>query len=230
MSSGTRLPIFNVGARFYDWLTDQDLWRHQVASMQVYFPDLERPLRVLDLGCGPGVSTFALAETMATGTRLVGIDLATNMIDRAKLLHRLRYTHLEGIEFHVADATSLSFEDDAFDAAIGHSFLYLVPDRVAVLREVRRVLAPGGALVLMEPDRDGSLSVAWPALRDERAADGTRTGRWRFLTSMVLWRIASNAAGQMNTELVESLFDEGGFDSVTCHHTLGGLGLHCIGR
>ena len=48
----------------------------------------------------------------------------------------------------------------SLDLAVGHSFLYLIPDRGAVLREVRRVLAPGGTLVLMEPNEDASLPHA----------------------------------------------------------------------
>ncbi len=225
----TRLPVFDVGAWAYDWLTAQALWREQIARLLDHLPADHGPLRVLDLGCGPGVSSFVLAERLGPQSHIVGIDNARLMIGRARRWHDRAYSHLPNIEFHVADATAMDFDDDSFDLAVGHSFLYLVPDRLGVLREMRRVLRPNGAVILMEPRREGSIVAAGRHAWSER---NLAAGRWyqafRFALSMVLWRVASAAAGRLNVSLVEQLFADGGFESIRCHHTLGGLGLHCV--
>ncbi len=224
-----RLSIFELGAFPYDFLTDQDLWRQQV--LRVLDHVAGTPMRILDLGCGPGVSAFALGEHLGDGTEITGIDLAHQMVALAERHHRRRYPHLDRVRFQQADATALPFDDDTFDLAVGHSFLYLVPDRPAVLREVRRVLAPGGTLVLMEPAATGSLRRA--ALRAAPKAPllwRRPLDTPRFLTSMVLWRTVSAAAGRLDPHRIARLFDDAGFEDVHCRPTLAGLGLHCVGR
>lgn len=228
--AGTRIPIFDLGAAIYDWLTDQPLWKGHIARLLDHMGERKDALRVLDLGCGPGNSTFVLAEKLGPSATLMGVDLSRLMIQRARKHHARSFDHLGNVRFERADATALPFADDSFDLVVGHSFLYLVPDRVAVLREIRRVLVPGGRLVLMEPHRDVSLpaalrhTLADPALRDTGLYD-----RSRFLASMVLWRVVSSAAGKMHARQIERLFAEGGFEHSYCERTLGGLGLHCVG-
>ena len=229
MKLGTRMPIFNVGALAYDWITDQPAWKAQISDIVEHFGDRPQAPRVLDLGCGPGVSAFALSERIGADAEIVGIDLASRMIARARERHRREHGHLGNVRFEVADATQLPFADHSFDVAVGHSFLYLVQDRAAVLREIRRVLVPGGVLVLMEPSRDGSILAAARSGFGQAGAPGLAAGdRLRFTTSMLLWRLVSGAAGRMHPRLVERLFREGGFEHASCHPTLGGIGLHCI--
>ena len=226
-----RLPIFDIGAFAYDWLTAQPIWRQQIAAVLDHVPADKRPIRVLDLGCGPGVSSFVLAETLGADSEIIGIDNAKLMIQRANRWHAGTYAHLENVRFQAEDATNLPFDDTSFDLAVGHSFLYLVPDRVGVLREVRRVLKDDGALVLMEPNRDGSIFAAAGEGWQNRASGGhSGNAQLRFGTSMALWRVASGAAGRMHPDLVRDLFADGGFAEVECHPTLAGLGLHCVGR
>lgn len=223
--------LFNVGSRFYDVITAQGYWRDQIGrALQLAAPSMGE-LKVLDLGCGPGVSTFVLAERLGPRAELVGIDLAHKMIARARRHQRRRFGLIENVRFEQADAARMSFVDASFDLALGHSFLYLVPDQAAVLREVMRVLRPGGALVLMEPNARGTLpqaaraSIAQlpEALRHPWQAS-------RFVTSMVLWRVVSAGAGQLEAHQLLDLFRDAGFGDVATHQTLGGLGLHCIGR
>jgi len=224
-----RLPIFDLAARAYDHLTAQPLWREQIESiLQHYQGDREAP-RVLDLGCGPGVSSFVLAEALGPRATVIGIDNAARMIDCANRWHRTEYAHLGNVEFRVADATHMDFADDSFDLAVGHSFLYLVPDRLGVLKEVKRVLAPGATLALMEPSRQGSIVTAARTAWTRRSlARGRLYGALRFATSMLAWRIASAAAGRLDPKLVDELFKRGGLGAATCHPTLGSLGMHCI--
>jgi 2-polyprenyl-3-methyl-5-hydroxy-6-metoxy-1,4-benzoquinol methylase len=103
------------------------------------------PRSVLDVGCGEGVLTEAWADRLGdtqvgadaprgTGGRVVGIDL-----DDPKLRAEWKKRSRPNLEFRVEEATSLSFEDDAFDIACAIEVLEHVPDPEATLREMARV-------------------------------------------------------------------------------------------
>lgn len=222
--------FFNVSARGYDWLTDQPLWHAQVARALDHAPPLHRIRQVLDIGCGPGGSTFVLAEHLPQA-QVVGIDVAERMVARARGHHARAFGHLDNVGFRAAGAASLPLEAASFDLVVGHSFLYLVADSAAVLAELRRIIAPGGALVLMEPRDRGSLRRA-----ARRAAESFEDWRGegggdllRFGLSMVLWRVVSGRVGQLEPDEVGRLFDRAGFDRAYTAPTLGGLGMHCVG-
>jgi ubiquinone/menaquinone biosynthesis C-methylase UbiE len=218
-----------VGAWAYDVLTGQSMWRDQIGRLLDHAPQLEAADRILDLGCGPGVSTFTLAERVDPGVNLRGIDFASTMITRAKEHHAARFPGLENVSFEVADARALPYADNTFHLATGHSFLYLVGDRSAVLGEIFRVLEPGGRLVLMEPARSGSLiRAALRGLRQPGAVLREPAGALRFAISMCLWRVFSRVAGRLTPEKVRALFGPAGFVNVQCHPTLAGLGLHVV--
>ncbi len=104
---------------------------------------LGRPLapgeRVLDVGCGTGWLAAGLRRS-APGVVTVGIDLSAGMLGRARDA---------GADLLVqAQAEALPVPDDAVDLVVGRGVLHHLPDPVAALREWRRVLAPGGAVVL----------------------------------------------------------------------------------
>lgn len=222
---------FDLGASSYDLLTRQDLWRQQIARVLDHLPEGASPRRVLDLGCGPGVSAFVLAQRLGPHVEVVGLDISPVMIARARMHHAEGHPALTRVRFVEADATQLPFDEGAFDLIVGHSFLYLVPDRPAVLAQARRVLAPGGTLVLMEPSRRGSLVTAGIGAVGRLPQLGRQPlAASRFLASMVLWRLVSGAAGRLDPVQVERLFLDAGLERITTKPTLGGLGLHCVGR
>jgi SAM-dependent methyltransferase len=109
--------------------------------------------RVLDVGCGSAALSSWLVER---GAQVVGFDLSPAMIDIA------RERELPNTSFHVADlAQPLIFlPDDAFDLAVASLVLHYIRDWVQPLRELRRVLAPNGCLVLSthHPAKDIELS------------------------------------------------------------------------
>jgi SAM-dependent methyltransferase len=115
---------------------------------------LSREARLLDAGCASGQWAVAFAER---GARVTGIDLSPEMIHRARALASAR--DLE-IEWRTGDVTRLADPLAVFDAIHARALLQFVPDVPAALRELRRVLRPGGRLLASVP---GALSPIYRA-------------------------------------------------------------------
>ena len=97
--------------------------------------------RVLDLACGTGVVARLVAQRLAGQGRVIGLDLNPAMIEVAR---EMAAREAADIEWHVGSADQLPFPDESFDLVLSQQGLQFFPDRVAALREVHRVLAPGG--------------------------------------------------------------------------------------
>lgn len=106
--------------------------------------------RVLDVGCGIGDDCFSLAARVGPKGEVVGVDRRPEMIARAEDARR----HEEGnVRFLLADAGAMNgFEDASFDAARADRVLHGVADPGPLLTEMRRVVRPGGRVVVSEPD------------------------------------------------------------------------------
>jgi ubiquinone/menaquinone biosynthesis C-methylase UbiE len=221
--------IFRVtpGALFYQAVTCQKLWSEQIRSM-IAFARGTPPERVLDLVCGAGASAFELARKL-DGATITGVDVSPVMLRAARNARDSKFQDVaDQITFVEADARALPFEDASFDLVTGHSFLYLVDDPEAVLREVRRVLAPGGRLVLMEPATEGGLLQTLPYT-------GTMLGMFvrspltafRFAFAIVHWRMLAVAVvSTLSQPTIETWLGDAGYPSVRLEPTIGGLGWH----
>jgi ubiquinone/menaquinone biosynthesis C-methylase UbiE len=104
-------------------------------------PHLRKGMRLLDCGAGPGTITLGLAEAVAPG-EVVGIDISPIQVERASALAAER--GVTNVRFELGDITALPFADDSFDVAFAHTVLMHLRDPVAALREMRRVVRPGG--------------------------------------------------------------------------------------
>ncbi len=108
---------------------------------------------VLDAGCGTGNYAHALA---GAGFRVVGIDFATGMLARAR--EKIKPESNGGVSFQQADLNrALEFPDGQFDHAISISVLQAVADPAFTIGELRRVLKPGGTLVLSLPKQNSKV-------------------------------------------------------------------------
>ncbi len=98
---------------------------------------------VLEVGIGTGLNL----PLYPASCRLTGIDLSGDMLDKA--VERARKLAMPNVALKVMDATSMDFAENEFDKAVATYTISAVPDPVAVLREMRRVVKPGGALVIL---------------------------------------------------------------------------------
>lgn len=205
--------VFNLGAIPYDWMTANSAWRSHCADMARHFPAASGPRRVvLDLGCGPGVSALALARAHP-GDAVTGLDISRQMMRRAVRRDRAgRCGWIQG------SALDLPFRDGCADAATGHSFLYLLPDRRRALREIRRVLRPGGVLVLLEPTRQ-SVRDAVLSVGETLRAEGPQ-----LAFTFAAWRVAARTSGAFDRRELRALLVAEGFGPVEVEPTLHGLG------
>jgi SAM-dependent methyltransferase len=102
-------------------------------------------MRVLDVGCGPGSITSGLAREVAPGT-VVGVDVEAYVPAGA------RRTGAGAPAFAVASAYRLPFDEAAFDVVYAHQVLQHLDEPVAALREMWRVLVPGGIVAVRDAD------------------------------------------------------------------------------
>jgi SAM-dependent methyltransferase len=110
--------------------------------------DGARGLRVLEIGCGLGTDGAQFARG---GALYTGVDLTDAAVSLARRNFELR--GLKG-EFRTADAENMDFADDTFDLVYSHGVLHHTPDTARAIREVHRVLKPGGRAVVMLYHRD----------------------------------------------------------------------------
>jgi ubiquinone/menaquinone biosynthesis C-methylase UbiE len=125
--------------------------------------------RVLEIGPGTGYYTLDLAEWLGPGGTVEIFDIQQEML--AHTMERARERGLSNVQPTEGDARSLPYEDDSFDSAILTSTLGEIPDQDAALREISRVLKPGGRLVVGELFGDPHM-VTLGALRRRAEAAG----------------------------------------------------------
>jgi ubiquinone/menaquinone biosynthesis C-methylase UbiE len=113
----------------------------QVASFLA--PHLRAGMRLIDCGCGPGSITIDLARIVAPG-EVVGIDRRQASLSDARTFARER--GVANVAFEVANVYQLPFPDRSFDAAFACALLQHLAAPLAALKEIRRVLKPGGVI------------------------------------------------------------------------------------
>jgi ubiquinone/menaquinone biosynthesis C-methylase UbiE len=156
-----------------------------------FLPYLQPGIRLLDCGCGPGTISIGLSELIAPG-ELVGIDTSDRLLEAAR--EHAREQGLTNTRFELADIHNLPFDAGSFDAAIVSRVLEHLADPVAAMREVRRVLKPGGVVGVCSSDYGGAIIAPidplleqWVALhRRHRESYGGNPLMGRFLRATLL--------------------------------------------
>jgi SAM-dependent methyltransferase len=164
-------------------------WSRQLAPAFIRFAQVEDGDRVLDLGCGTGALSYALAR-VGPSVRVTGVDASSEYVRHAD-------THKpdDRIQFAIADARALEFSDDSFDRTLSMLVLTFIPDAVEAVREMMRVTRAGGTVAAAVWDYGGGMEMLrafWDeavahdpsiAARDERNLPLCRPGElgafWR---------------------------------------------------
>ena len=106
-------------------------------------------MTVIDLGCGPGYFTEALAKLVGEGGRVIAADLQQKMLD--KVDRKIRGTELEGrVEKHLCQHDRIGISQKA-DFVLAFWMVHEVPDQKRMFRELKELLSPGGRIMVIEP-------------------------------------------------------------------------------
>jgi ubiquinone/menaquinone biosynthesis C-methylase UbiE len=150
--------------------------------------------RVLDVGTGTGVVALLAAARLATEARVVGIDISEAMLAAARA-KAARFLHSDRIELRHLDVQSLDFPDSSFDVVVSLFAVHHLPDPAAALRQMHRVLRPGGRLAVAVGSGPPLLSPAALVRGAQRVGELWRRLRGRelmapaFLESLVRRRL-----------------------------------------
>jgi SAM-dependent methyltransferase len=145
MSDSSRGQVTRNAAEIYEEFFVPALfeeWPRHVAEAA----ELRPGQRVLDVACGTGVLARHAAERVGPAGRVVGLDLNEGMLEVGR-------RRAPAIEWRQGPAEALPFADESFDAVVSQFGLMFFTDRVRALREMLRVLKPGGRLALAVWDR-----------------------------------------------------------------------------
>jgi ubiquinone/menaquinone biosynthesis C-methylase UbiE len=140
---GTKFADAEMGTRRFYELVEEHRYTKEWHIPQAAAFESARGLRVLEIGCGLGTDGAQFAKAGAIYT---GVDLTDAAVDLAR--KRFELFNLPG-EFRTADAENLDFPDNTFDLVYSHGVLHHTPDTERAVREVHRVLKPGGRAVVM---------------------------------------------------------------------------------
>ena len=111
--------------------------------------------RVLEVGVGTGIN----ATLYPRDCHVTGIDLSDSMLEKAR--ERVARKDISNVRLLEMDAANLKFADNSFDIVYAPYLISVVPDPVAVAREMHRVCRPGGRVILLNHFRSPNAVLAW---------------------------------------------------------------------
>ena len=127
----------------------EGLWRRQLEPAQAALLggiSLQPGERVLDVACGTGLVTFEAARAVGPTGHVVGVDISGQMVEAAASARARQ--DVSNVAFERMDAEALRFDDASFDVVLCSLGLMYVPEPEQSIREMRRVLRPGGRIAL----------------------------------------------------------------------------------
>jgi len=153
----TIAPRYDFITRFLSYGMDKS-WKRTMAGLL----RLSGNEKLLDIACGTGDITFTLAERVPNGW-VAGLDITQGMLEIAE--ERRRSRGVENVAFVRGDIMQLPFPDANFDYVTGGYALRNVPDLRGGLREIRRVLKPGGSVYSLDFGHPPSRAYRWLYLK-----------------------------------------------------------------
>jgi ubiquinone/menaquinone biosynthesis C-methylase UbiE len=159
------------------------------------------PGRVLEIAAGTGALTRALARALPPESELVATDLNPPMLERAKAMDAARDGGGCSVQWRVADALQLPFDDASFDVVACQFGVMFFPDKARAFGEVRRVLRPGGAWVFN----------TWGRIEDNEFAQVVTAALARLYPAQPPVFLARTPHGYFERAVVEAELAQAGF-------------------
>jgi demethylmenaquinone methyltransferase/2-methoxy-6-polyprenyl-1,4-benzoquinol methylase len=226
-------PMFDVIAPKYDEFTRRFSFGMDVRWKRELIADAVEALppagTALDVACGTGDLAFALAARRPRA-RILGIDASQQMIAQAEKRGRAAEIYGMSPSFRVGDLTKLELPDASVDLVTGGYALRNVPDWHAGLRELARVLRPGGRLVTLDFYRPEQVVWRTLYLGYLRVAGDLVGLRWHG-RAVIYGYIARSIRDFVSWRSYSAALTECGFRDVRVRtHLMGGVALHVATR
>jgi SAM-dependent methyltransferase len=181
-----------------DYLRRMAEWTAPIKARSFALMQIGAGDRVLDVGCGPGVDTQALARIVGPTGRVTGVDIDPGMIEQAAAAARA--AGIDGfVDHQLIDAHALPLADASFNAARSERVFQHAVDPDRLLREMIRVTRPGGRVVVGDADHT-TISIDCDDMRLE----------WKVREARAFY-FAHGAIGRR----LPRMFDEGGLTGVS---------------
>jgi SAM-dependent methyltransferase len=152
---------------WYRWSPTLNHWLGNATEQMLDLAQITTGQRVLDIAAGAGEQSVTVARKVGASGRVLATDISSNILEYAQKM--AQEAGLNNIETKVMDGENLNLEDETFDAVISRVGLIYFPDQQKALREMRRVLKPGGkvaAIVYSTPDKNKFFSVPVSIIRN----------------------------------------------------------------
>ncbi|ANB13892.1 hypothetical protein AWJ20_4843 [Sugiyamaella lignohabitans] len=128
-------------------------WRTVDNSVKFLVPYLKPDSYVLDVGCGPGTITVDMAKNYTPKGKIIGMEYAGSVLEQAAA--HAKENNVTNIEFAVGDVHNLSYPDNTFDIVFAHQVVQHIGNPVVALKEMARVVKPGGVVAIRDSDYAG---------------------------------------------------------------------------
>ncbi len=203
-------------AHFFEKVQRSGFYRKRLEAFLVFL-NPKSDMRALDIGCGPGALIIEIAKKVKEA---VGIDYDTHMVVHAK--RNARTAGVSNIEFKVARAQSLPFDNETFDLVSATSVLYLLPEPERGLKEIRRVLKRGGIAANLDP------SIKMTKERIDKFIQGQNLSEFEG-DALYGWLSAATNNHRFSKDYLRQLYQDCGFEVLEIVEHMDGMMLFCKG-
>jgi len=166
----------------------------------------DRALNVIDLGTGPGTIPIQLAKARPAW-HITALDASKEMLKIAAISFKMAGVH-DRVTPHLGNAKETGLPDASFDIVFSNNFLHHMPDPVPLWREIKRLIAPGGLVVVRDLLRPESEAAAHRIV-DEMAANQPESFRIGYFDSLHSAFLVDEVRNQLEAAGLSSLKVEG---------------------